>query len=304
MEEAFALGALGVVVVAAIVANKNVIAVSVDSKGNVVGREILVTLRAKQVFIIKATRANVGTVVNNSHLAFVEVLLTMLAEAIVLVQAVFADVNALAVAIDNVPSFGAKILALLTELGFVLIAVVAEKPFGKFASTGNAKPIGADLEDLEVVGMILTNGNFGIEIGVRPVRVAAKAVSASDTNVMFVAAVFFGFPEIGDAFKLGKFTLNKIAIKLGFSLGSTSAAVCVVETTLKQEPVEGFVHEELPRSFAVIDSFGLVRVRGSENDEGHVVASIAGATTVIVTIDDVERVARSHGGAALVSFRI
>ena len=51
-------------------------------------------------------------------------------------------------------------------------------------------------------------------------------------DVMFVAAVFFGLPEIRDAFKLGKFALNKVVIKL--------------------------VHEELPRSFAVVDSFGFI----------------------------------------------
>ena len=47
VEEAFTLDALRVVVVAAIVANINVISVLVDSKGNVVGREVFVTLRAK-----------------------------------------------------------------------------------------------------------------------------------------------------------------------------------------------------------------------------------------------------------------
>ena len=241
---------------------------------------------------------------NNSHLPFIEVFFAMLAKAIVLVQAMFADVNAFAVAIDDFPSFGAKILALLTELGFVLIAVVAEKPFGKFAGTGNAKPIGADLEDLEIIGMVLADRNLSVEVRVNPITIAAKTVAASDTNVMFVAAIFFGFPEIGDAFKLGKFALNKVAIKLGFGLSSTSAAVSIVETALKQESVLWLVHEKLARSFAVIDSFGLVRVGGSEDDEGHVVARVSGTATVVVAIDDVERVARSHGGAALVSFRI
>ena len=73
---------------------------------------------------------------------------------------------------------------------------------------------------------------------------------------------------------------------------------------MKQEPVERFVHEKLACGLAIIDSFRLIRVGGSENDEGHVVASVAGTATVVVAIDDVERVARSHGGAALVSFRI
>lgn len=303
VEEAFAFDALRVVIVAAIVANKNVIVVRVYSERNVIGGEVFVALRAKQIFIVKATGANVGTVVNNSHLPFIEVFFAMFAKAIVLVQAVFADVNALAVAIDDFPSFGAKVLALLTELGS-FVAVVAEKPFGKLAGTRNAKSIGADLENLEVVGMVLANGNLSVEIGVRPVRISAEAVTASNTDVMFVAAVFFGFPEIRHAFKLGKFTLNKIAIKLGFSLGSTSAAVCVVEATLKQEPVEGLVHEKLASRLAVIDSFGLVRVGGSEDDESHVVASVTGTATVVIAIDDVEGVAGSHSVPALVPLGI
>ena len=213
VEEAFALDALGVVIVAAIVANKNVIVVSVDSEGNVIGGEIFVAFRAKQVFVVKATGANVGAVVNHSHLAFIEVFFAMLAKAVVLVQAMFTDVNALAVPINDFPSFGAKILALLTEFGS-FVAVIAEKFVRKFAGAGNAKSIGADLEDLEVVGMVLANGNFSVEVWMNPVRISAEAVPARDTNVMLVAAVFFGFPEIGDAFKLGQFTLNKVAIKL------------------------------------------------------------------------------------------
>ena len=199
-------------VVAAIVANKDIIAVLVDSEGNVVGRKVFVALVTKQVFVVKATGANVGAVVNNGHLPFIEVFFAMLAKAIVLVQAVFADVNALAVAINNLPRFRTKVLALLTEFGS-FVAVVAEKFGRKFAGTGNANTIGADLEDLEVVGMVLANGNFSVEVRMNPVRISAKAVPASDMNVMFVAAIFFGLPEIGNAFKLGNFALNQIAIK-------------------------------------------------------------------------------------------
>ena len=150
---------------------------------------------------------------NNSHLAFIEVLFAMLAKAVVFVQAMFTDVNAFAMTVNDFPSFGAKILALLAEFGFV-VAVVAEQFGRKFASTGNAKPIGADLEDLEIVGMVLADRNLGVEVGVNPITISAEAVPASDTNVVFVAAVFFGFPEIWDAFKFGKFALNKVAIKL------------------------------------------------------------------------------------------
>lgn len=150
----------------------------------------------------------------------------------------------------------------------------------------------------------MADRNFGVEVRMRPVRIAAKAVPARDTNVVFVAAIFFGLPKIGDAFKLGKFALNKVAIKLGFGLRATSSAARVVKATLKQQPVERLVHEELPRRFAVVDSFRLVRVGGSENDESHIVASVAGATTVVIAIEYVEGVAGSHSVTALVPFRI
>ena len=202
VEEAFTIDALRVVVVAAIVANQDIISVGIDSEGNVVGREVFVAFVTKQVFVVKATGANVGAVVNHSHLAFIEVFFAMLAKAIVLVQAMFADVNAFAVAIDDFPSFGAKILALLTEFGIV-VAVIAEKFGRKFAGAGNAKPIGADRENLEVIGVILPNGNLGVEVGMNPIRVAAKTTAASDTNVMLVAAIFFSLPEIGYVLKLG-----------------------------------------------------------------------------------------------------
>lgn len=156
--------------------NKDIIAVSFDSEGNVIGRK---------VFIGKATGANVGTVVNDSHLSFVEILFAMLAKAIVLIQAVIAYVNALAVAINDFPSFGTIILAFLAEFGIVVA-------------------------DLEIIGMVLTDRNLCVKIGVNPVRVSAKTIAARDTNVKFVAAVFLSLPEIGNALKLGNFALSNL----------------------------------------------------------------------------------------------
>ena len=54
VQEAFTIGTLRVVIIAAIVANKDIIAVSVDSKGNVIVRKIFVALRAEKVFIGKS----------------------------------------------------------------------------------------------------------------------------------------------------------------------------------------------------------------------------------------------------------
>ena len=213
MEKLVALRAPTVIFVTAVIANVDSIAVSVDSERNFIGEEIFITLVAKQILLVKAMRANIGTVVDKGHLVSIKIFLTMLAKAIVFVQAVVANVNAFAVPIDNLPSFGAKILALLAEFFFIRIAVVAAKSVGNFLATRNAKPISSNLENLEVIGMVLTNGNFGVEVGMKPVDVTAKAVAAHDLDSVFVAAVFFGLPEIGNAFKLGDFALNQIAIK-------------------------------------------------------------------------------------------
>ena len=74
-------------------------------------------------------------------------------------------------------------------------------------------------------------------------------------------------------------------------MSTTGAAISVIEATLKQKPVERFIHEELARSLAVIERFRLVRVGGSEYDKGNIVASVAGAPTVVIAIEDVEGVA-------------
>ena len=304
MEKLLTLSAPTVVFVAAVVANVDAIAVGVDSQGNFISEEIFVALCAKQIFLLKATRANVGAVVNKSHLASVVIFLTMLAEAEIFVQAVVADLNTLAVAINDFPCFRAIVLALLTEFATVMLAILAEKFRRNFAGAGNAQPVGAYIENLEVVLMVVANGNFGVEVWVRPVRITAKAVTASDVNAMFVTAIFFRLPEIGHAFELSKFALNQIAIKLGFGLRATSTAVGVVEPTLKQKPVLRLVHEELPRRFTVVESFGVVRVGGSEDDKGHVVASVAGTAAVVVAIENVKGVAGNHRRTAIISFRI
>lgn len=96
----------------------------------------------------------------------------------------------------------------MAKFAVVMVAVVAKKLRIKFAGTGNAKSIGADLEDPEVVGVVLSNGNFSVEVGMRPVGITTKTVTARNVNAMFVIAIFFGHPEVRNALKLGKFTLN------------------------------------------------------------------------------------------------
>ena len=291
VEELFTFGAPTVIFIAAIIADVDAIAVGVDSERNFVSEEIFVALVAQQIFISKATGANIRAVMDHSHLAFVEILLAVFTKAIIFVQTTFADVNALAVPIDNVPCFRAIILTLVTEFATVVIAIVTEKPVRKFAGAGNTKSVGADIENLVVVLMVSANGNFCVKIGVAPVAISAKTTAASNMDSMFVIAIFFRFPEIGNLLQLGEFTLNQIAIKFRFSLSPTSAAARVVKPTLKQESVERFVHEQLPCRFAIVERFRIIRIGGSEDDEGNIVASVTGAPTVVIAIEDVEGVA-------------
>ena len=141
-------------------------------------------------------------------MAFVVVFLAMLAEAVIFVETTFAHVDTLAVAINDFPCFGTIIFTFLAELATIVIAILTEKFRRNFVGAGNAQPVGADIENLEVVLMVLTNGNFGVEVGVAPVAISAKTTAASDVNAMFISAIFFSLPEVGNALKLGNFTLN------------------------------------------------------------------------------------------------
>ena len=304
MEKLFALSAPTVIFVTAVIANVDSIAVSVDSERNFIGEKIFVALVAKQVFVVKAVRANVGAVVNNGHLAFIMVLLAMFAKAVVLVQAMIADMNALAVAIDDFPSFGVILVAFRAVFIFFVVAGIAVKPAGNFVAATNTQAVSPDLEDFEVVEMIFANGDFGVKIGMRPVGIAAETFAAGNVNVAFVAAIFLCEPEIWSVFKFGKFTLNEVAVKFGFSLRTASAAACFIQPTLEQKPVVRFVNEDLTGSLAVVESFGLVRVSRREDDERVFVAGVAGTAAVVLAIGIVEGMATDQSVSAFVVFRI
>ena len=213
------------------------------------------------------------------------------AKTIMAVEAVLANLNAFAVAVDDFPRFGVILVAVLAKLVFVGVAAVAIKPAGNFVAATNTQAVSPDLEDFEAVEMIFANGDFGVKVGMRPVGIAAEAVSTGNVNVAFVAAVFLGNPEIGSVFKLGKFTLNEVAVKFGFSLRTASAAACFIQPTLKQKTVAGFVNENLSRGLAVVESFGLVGVGRREDDEAVLVAGVAGTAASVLAIGIVEGVA-------------
>ena len=149
----------------------------------------------------------------------------------------------------------------------------------------------ADLKIFEVVRMVVANGNFSVEISMNPVSVSAETGAVTNVNAMSVAAIFLSEPEVGHAFKFRDFALNQVAIKFCFGLLPTSTTVGVIKSTLKKQSVADFVSENLPRSFAVIESFGIVRVSGSEDDEGDVIASVPRTPAIITVVGGVERVA-------------
>ena len=132
----------------------------------------------------------------------------MLAEAIMFVETGFANVNALTVAIENFPSFRAIIFAILTEHATVMLAILAEKFGRNFARAGNAKPICSNIENFKVMGVVLANRNFCVEVGMNPIAITTKATATSNMNIKFVAAIFFSLPQVRNTFKFRKFALN------------------------------------------------------------------------------------------------
>ena len=174
-----------------------------------------------------------GTVAGNGERVFGIIFVAVLAEAKMLVEAMFTDVNNVAIRVENVPSFRAVGLALLTKFGVAVITVMAVESVRNFVTAGNAQAVSTNGKSLEVVRMVVANGNFGVKVAVSPVRIPAEAITTSNTNVVFVVAVFFSLPKIGNIFKFGKFALNQIAIESRISLSSASTTVSIVKATLK-----------------------------------------------------------------------
>ena len=87
-------------------------------------------------------------------------------------------------------------------------------------------------------------------------------------------------------------------------MSSTGSAVRIVKATLEKKSIERLIHKQLPCRFSIIKRFGIIGIGSSEDDKGHVIASIAGAPTVVIAIEDVETVATGQSGAAIISFRV
>ena len=76
-------------------------------------------------------------------------------------------------------------------------------------------------------------------------------------------------------------------------MSSTGSAVRIVKATLEKKSIERLIHKQLPCRFSIIKRFGIIRIGSSEDDKGYVIASVAGAPTVVIAIENVEGVARS-----------
>ena len=208
MNDFITLGTRFVILFAAIPTNINSLAISVCRGNN------FVALVAKHKVVFEATGASERAIARFDNLVAGVIFFAVFAKAIVIVEAVFADVNALAVAVDDFPCFGIILVAFRAVFIFVRVARIAIKPAGNFFAARDAQPISSDLKDFVVIEVVFTDRDFGVEFWMWPVGIAAEAVACVNANIAFVAAIFFGEPEIGHVFKFGNFTLNKVTIKL------------------------------------------------------------------------------------------
>ena len=67
VEELFTFGATNVMIITARIANINIIAIMVDSKRNIISKEVLVAFCTKQILISKTTRTDIRGVVYHGH---------------------------------------------------------------------------------------------------------------------------------------------------------------------------------------------------------------------------------------------
>lgn len=208
MNKFVAVGTSRVVIFAATRADENGIAFRVDGRENIISGKELAALVAKYEVVFKASMTNVRAVTSESEFASRMILLTMIAVTVITFQAISANLNEVTAIINDLPSFIAGLIALLAEFAFIGVTIRAVKSFGSFAAARNAQAVSADIKGLEVVKMVMANGNLCIEVRMRPVSVPAKTVAGANVDIVVVAAISLGQPEIGNVFEFGKFALN------------------------------------------------------------------------------------------------
>ena len=105
VNEFIAIRARIVMIFAALTTNVNSIAISVNRGNNFVSGKVFVALVTKQVFVFEARGANPRTVARFNDLFSWVVFFAEFAKAIVVVEAMFADLNSLTMAVYDFPSF-------------------------------------------------------------------------------------------------------------------------------------------------------------------------------------------------------
>ena len=233
---------------------------------------------------LDAIRADVG-IVNTAHIAARIIFVAVATEKIAVFQTVLADICVFAICVDDVSGGITATPAFVTRLPLFGVAPFAIKFFVNLVAATDAQTIGADLERLVIVKVILMDRDSCVELRIKPIFVSAETGTGVNLYSAFVSAIFFSPPEIGNPLKLGNFALNKVTIQIGISVMTASAAVRVVKSTLKQETVIRLIHEQLPCRFAIVECFGIIWVRRSEDNKSHVVAGITAAAAVVSKFD-------------------
>ena len=118
MNDFAAVGASTEAFFAAVAADKNVVSVGINGRFNFVGVEIFVAKVAKHEVIFDAMGTNVRAVADLENLCDGAILFAMFAKAVMRVEAVLADVNSLAVTVDDFPTFRSKVRRTLDKTRF------------------------------------------------------------------------------------------------------------------------------------------------------------------------------------------
>ena len=138
-------------------ANEKCIAVSIYDLREFAAKEIFIAFIPNGIIFIDTLRANMGTITGNSKRIPWIIFVAMFAKTIVFVQTAFANANNFATMIENFPSFRRIIFAFLTKFAVIVIAIVAEESVGNFVAARNAKPVSANVKNLEVMLMVSAN---------------------------------------------------------------------------------------------------------------------------------------------------
>ena len=171
---------------AAIVTNENGIAVSVVGVVHVVPMMNFAALGTFRAVIFNAVLANIG-VIDKGHLVAGVILVAVATIAEVFFETIRANVNSFAVSVENTGNGVSAAAAFVAGLAAFRIAVIAVQSRRNFLAARNAQAVSSDGKSLEIVEVILVDGDFRAEIRNFPILVAAETVVRIDVNVPLVS---------------------------------------------------------------------------------------------------------------------